>query len=99
MNQNNLEYLSDQVFTGKMTADKANIEKVRMNRVLLVIAPLSMAVRKALNSAVKIGYLAHLKKEPYLPEVYYHPDFKYMAIKERNDYSKRVLNSIKGCLI
>jgi len=97
--QNDIEYLSDQVEIGKMTADRANIENVRLCRVKMILGSCPASVRKALNSAVKIGYLAHKKKEKYKPEVYYHPDFEYLANKERNDYESGVLENLRKICI
>ena len=54
---------------GEMTADQANVEKVRMARVM-VVTKLPADVRRALNNAVKTGTLCHKKKDRLKPEVY-----------------------------
>ena len=50
LNQNDLEYLKDQMQQGRMTAAQANVQKVRMQRVLLVHGRLTADHRKALNA-------------------------------------------------
>jgi hypothetical protein len=95
INQNNLDHLRDMVQQGKMTADQANVEKVRMQRVLMVIETLPASVRKALNGAVKTGYLGHKKRDGIKPEVYYHPTFEYLANGERAEYVRSVAENLK----
>ena len=97
--QNDIESLSDQVNLGKMTAEEANIRKVEMQRVLLVIGKLPSNVRKALNQAVKSGRLGHKKRDNNKPEVFYKLDFEYLANHERNEYEKNILKTISGILI
>ncbi|MCL2563117.1 MAG: hypothetical protein FWE08_03680 [Oscillospiraceae bacterium] len=72
ISQNDMEYLQDMVDRGEMTAAQANVEKIRMARVL-VVKKLPADVLSALNAAVKIGELCHKKKDGQKPEVYYHP--------------------------
>ena len=93
--QNDMEYLKDMLGRGELTADQANVEKVRMQRVMLVNGSLPISVRKALNGAVKAGYLAHKKKDSLKPEVYYHPTFEYLANKERNDRERAAVENLK----
>jgi hypothetical protein len=96
--QNDREYLSDRVRIGAMTADKANVEKVRMQRVLMINGSLPRSVRSALNMAVKEKYLAHMARDGIFPEVYYHPEFEYMAVSERKKYAKSVGEALRGVL-
>lgn len=94
LNQNDLEHLKDMIQLGNMTADQANVEMVRMARVKVVRTRLPFDVRSALNGAVKNGYLGHKKKDGRKPEVYYHPDFEYLANSERNRVEKEVLDAL-----
>ncbi|MGD8707049.1 MAG: hypothetical protein PVI88_00010 [Nitrosopumilaceae archaeon] len=96
LKQNDFEYLQNQIQQGKMTPDEANIEIIRMQRVLLVTGKIPAEVRKALNNAVKTGYLFHLKKDGNKPEVYFHPNFDYLAKQERYEHELKVLNSLKS---
>jgi hypothetical protein len=92
INQNNRERLTDQMQRGLITAAEANIKMVRDER-FRVVHKLSRVVRKALNFAVKKGELEHFRKDGLKPEVYYHPNFKYLAIEAR---SKEVNYKIKA---
>lgn len=96
LNQNDLEYIMDMMQQGKLTVDEANVEKVRMMRVQLVTAKIPAAVRRALNEAVKSGYLAHMPKKQNKPEAYYHPAFEYLAKQERRSHEISVLNALKS---
>lgn len=82
--QNDRERLLDMVEQGKITADDANVLKVRTQRVFLAIGRVPANVRKALNAAVKRGELGHMKKDGGKPEAYYHPTFEYLAVQERS---------------
>lgn len=95
LKQNDLEFLDNQVELGIITADEANVRKVEMQRVLLIIGKLPIIVRRALNQAVKEGRLAHKKKDEYKPEVYFKPDFEYLANEERNRYADNVKQTIR----
>lgn len=97
LTQNDMEWLQDMVQRGEMTAERANVEKVRMARVQ-VVSKLPSQVRSALNAAVKTGYLAHKKKEGKKPEVYYHPNFEYLANEERNRFEKQMLEALAGVI-
>jgi hypothetical protein len=94
LTQNQLEHLQDLMQRGVITADQANVEKVKMARVMIV-SHLPAIVRKPLNNAVKNGELGHMKKEGKKPEAYFHPDFDYLARSER---SKKERESIKATL-
>lgn len=93
--QDNIERLQDLMQQGLMTADQANIEMVKMDRVRLVINKLPMQVRRSLNEAVKNGELGHMKKDGHKPECYYHPTFDYLARSERKTHEQSIL-SIKS---
>ncbi len=83
--QNNRERLLDQLDRKVITVDDANVQLVLQER-FRVVHKLPAAVRKALNAAVKSGTLGHLKKDGVKPEVYFHPNFKYLAVEERNKH-------------
>ncbi|AKG36072.1 hypothetical protein [Paenibacillus durus] len=95
LNQNDLEYLKDMVGRGEMTAAQANVEKVRMARVM-VVTRLFAEVRSALNAAVKTGELRHKKKDGRKPEVYYHPNFEHLANEARDRAEKEMLEALAG---
>ena len=94
LNQNDLEYIQDLIARGNMTADQANVEIIRMARVRVIITSLPASVRKALNSAVKIGELKHKGKSGHKPEVYYHPAFEHLVNTERNRIEKEKISAI-----
>lgn len=97
--QNNLDRLRDLIERGELTADQANVEMVRMERVRIVKGRMPAQVRKALNEAVKSGHLAHMKKDGYKPECYYHPTFEYLARGERareEDATRHALMKVAG---
>jgi len=98
LNQNQLESLQNRVKLGKITADQANVEKVKMVRVLIV-SHLPSAVRKVLNKAVKSGELGHIKKDGRKPEVYFHPTFEYLVNGERNKYERKMIEAMKRICI
>lgn len=83
--QNNRERLLDQLDRKVITVDDANVQLVLQER-FRVVHKLPAAVRKALNAAVKSGTLGHLRKDGVKPEVYFHPNFKYLAVEERNKH-------------
>jgi len=97
LKQNDREHIKDMMDRGIWTPDQANVEKVRMQRVLIV-AKLPREVRNALNTAVKAGYLGHKKKDGYRPEVYYHPDFEYLANARRNEIAADCLRAVAKVL-
>jgi len=94
INQNDLEHLKDMMQQGKLTADEANIRKVEMQRVLLVIGAVPASVRKALNAGVKAGRLEHKKRDGRKPEVFYKKGFEYIANAERNQYERDCVKAI-----
>lgn len=98
LNQNDLEYLKDMIQLGKITSLQANIEMVRMARVKVVVSSIPAQIRKALNEAVKAGELGHKKKERWKPEVYYHPNFEYLANDERNRAEREMLKALTGVI-
>lgn len=97
LTQNDMEWLQDMVQRGEMTAERANVEKARMARVLIVKS-LPAQVRSALNAAVKTGELCHKKRDGRKPEVYYHPNFEYLANAERNLAEKQMLEALAGVI-
>lgn len=98
LTQNQLEHLQDHLERGEITADQANVEMVKMSRVM-VVSRLPAGVRKALNSAVKSGELGRMKKEGHKPEVYFHPDFDHLARSERNKREREIIEAISGILV
>lgn len=97
LTQNQMEWLKDMLQRGEMTADQANVEKVRMAR-FIVVSKLPTEVRAALNKAVKTGDLAHKKKDGRKPEVYYHPSFEHLANEERIRIERQTLEAIMGVM-
>lgn len=96
LNQNDLEYLKDQMSLGKMTSDQANVEMVLLARVRVINSAVPAQVRKSLNTAVKNGQLSHMKKDGRKPEVYYHPSFEHLANQERSQVEKEMLEALAG---
>lgn len=96
LNQNDREYLMDSARNGDLTADQANVEMVKMQRVRLVTGRVPAQVRKALNAAVKCGELGHMKKDGHKPEAYYHPTFDYLAREERAKHERSVFDALAG---
>ena len=94
-NQNDIERLQDQLQRGLITADQANIQMVRNERVR-VVKKLSRGIRSVLNKAVKNGELGHMKKDGRKPEVYYHPGFEYLAKKERSKEEHRIIRALQS---
>ncbi len=74
--------------------DEANIRMIEAERFRLIEAPLLREVRSALNAAVREGRLGHLKKDELMPETYYHPGFKYMAVHARKEVARRAITAI-----
>jgi hypothetical protein len=93
--QNNWEHILDMAERGLITADQANVLKVKYNRVL-VVSKLPASVRAALNFAVKSGELAHMKKDGMKPEVYYHPSFRYLAVAARNEAVSQKIAALRA---
>lgn len=98
ISQNDIEYLKDMVSRGEISAAEANVELVLYSRVKLVTGKLPKDVRKSLNDAVKSGKLAHLKKDGYYPECYYHPSFDYLARSERRKAAENIIKSLSNVL-
>lgn len=98
LKQNDRERLIDLVQRDEMTADQANVAKVRMMRVQLVTSRIPTQVRKALNEAVKRGELGHMKKDGHKPEAYYHPTFDYLAKQERSEHERGIFKALAGVM-
>lgn len=96
LQQNDLERLRDRMDRGELTAEQANVEMVRMQRVHLVTSRLSADVRKALNAAVKRGELGHWPKDGHKPEAYFHPTFDYLAREERAQHVAHIVRALQG---
>lgn len=99
LSQNGLENFQDLLERGEITADEANVEMVRAERVRLVMGSMPKQVRRALNEAVKCGRLGHYKKDGKKPEAYFHPSFDYLARSERNKIEKESIEAMmKICI-
>lgn len=98
LQQNDLEHLQDLIERGEITVEQANVEKVKMARVQLVINSVPSSVRKQLSDAVARGDLGHMKKDGLKPEAYYHPDFEHLAVSERKKREREIQNAAKGAL-
>ncbi len=99
LTQNQMEHIQDQMAQGVLTADQANVEMVKTQRVRLIISKVPMSVRKALNAAVKTGELGHMVKTGYKPEAYYHPQFEYLAKQARCEHEHRTRAALIGVLV
>lgn len=98
-NQNNLEYIKDQMQRGLITAEQANIEKVRMERFCIIKNKLPQSVRKSLMVGVKSGLLKRKMKTDKNPEYFYHPNFEYLAKQEIYKQQCNLIKSLKSiCL-
>lgn len=89
--QNDVVHLKDLIQRGELTADQANVQMVRNERVRVVVNSLPTNLRKALNSAVRAGELGHIKKDGHKPECYFHPTFEYLAKAERARREREVI--------
>ncbi len=94
-NQNNLEYIKDQMQIGLMSAEQANIEKVRIERFSIIKNKLPQSVRKALMAGVKSGLLKRKMKTDKNPEYFYHPEFEYLAKQEIYSQQCKLIQSLK----
>jgi hypothetical protein len=95
MNQQEvIELVKARIKSGEASADQANVEMVRIERVRLITSRVPASVRKELNIAVKAGRLCHIAKDGYRPEAYYHPEFDYMAKEERGNYADAQIRAL-----
>lgn len=92
--QNNIITTKDLLNRGLLTAAEANVKMVCDERFRL-ITRLTLDVRRALNAAVKNGELGHLKKNGLMPEAYFHPTFKYLAVEARRKRAYESLENLK----
>ncbi len=93
--QNQWEHIKDQVLLGNMTIAESHVEQVKLKRVLLVTNSLSKVVRAALNGAVKMGDIGHVKKTKDYPEAYYHTSFKNSMEQDRKEYKASQLRALR----
>ena len=96
--QNDIENVMDLFDRGGISLDEANVQIVLCERVKVVKNKIPSVVRKALNNAVKQGKLGHMKKDGHLPEVYFRPQNRDLAIKAREDHARNVLLALRSCL-
>lgn len=88
--KNVTDRITEDVRRGIISAEQGNVALVRAKRVVIVRGKMMREVRKALNEAVKRGELKHMKKEGHKPEVYFHPDWHFLAVGERAAAEKEV---------
>ena len=76
-----------------MSNDEMHVEAVRRLRAYVVVQSIPGTVRKALQTAVKNGKLCRLPKdkERKLCEVFYHPEFDYLAKSRRVELREQQL--------
>lgn len=92
--QNAREYATDQLKQGKLTVAEANVLMIQLEGVRIVSNKLPLAVRKALNAAVKAGELGHIKKEGLKPEVYHHKNARPRALEIREREMRNKIASL-----
>lgn len=80
------------------SAAEMNVEVIRMTGVHLITARVPNEVRQALNAAVKVGRLGHLKKNGHEPEAYFHPNSKWKAMEERERAKNAILAASRNVL-
>ena len=85
----------DKIDQGLMNTDQANVYIVQLLGVRIV-TKLDRATRQALNNAVKIGELGHIKKDGLKPEVYHHKNSRGRAIEIRNKIALESVEKIKS---
>ena len=96
LSQNDMERIHDKLQQGLITVDEANVEMVKCQRVRLITGKLPANVRKALNKAVRDGFLGHMKKDNYKPECYYFKPFEHLAHKERTEEHNKSIESLRN---
>ena len=99
LKQNDLEDLKERMRSGELTAAQANVEMVRMRRVMLVTTSMTRDLRSALNAAVKTGQLLHIKKYGHKPEAYFHPSFKHLVAGERNEHARSIYRAVASVCV
>jgi len=97
--QNIIDHIKDLLERGEISSEEANVELVLAERYRLITSRIPREVRKALNNAVKQKKLGHLKKDHLKPEVYYHPNFKYLAIDARNKHERESLKALEQMFV
>ena len=96
---NALSYVKDQMQQGKITAEEANVEIVRMMGIRVVTGSLPAQVRKALNAGVKSGKICRLPKKGIASEIYYHPNSRTRALEEQSRQIAEGIAAIKSICI
>lgn len=97
--QNALDYVTDQISQGKMTASQANVKIIQMMGVRVIKGKIIRQVRKDLNDAVKSGELGRLPKKGLKPEIYFHKNSRAKAIEEQNRIEKELIEILKKTTI
>lgn len=95
LSQNDVEHIQDLINLGKMSVEEGNMQLILSERVRVVRGRLPQDIRKILNKAVKNGQLKHMKKEGHKPEVYYHPNFEYLAIQIRTAEADEINRNLR----
>ena len=88
--KNNNERIEDNFNRGLVTNAEATIEQVLDERLIILNRFHSADFKKILDDAVKSFKLGHIRGIGDSPEVYFHPNFKYLAINEMNRYSQNI---------
>lgn len=86
--QNDMEHIQNMMSLGEMTAEQANVELVKIQRVKLITTKIPQQVRNWLNAAVKAGELRRVMKKDDLPEAYFHPKFEFLVTGIRKQYAR-----------
>jgi hypothetical protein len=88
----------NKVQIGEITTDQANVLAVQIAGVRLIHGSVPSSVRKALNAAVKLGELGHIRKDGLSPEAYHHKNARARALDERARVFRDSLERIKGVI-
>ena len=99
LTQNQMDHITNLMDRGELTAAQANVKKVRMARFEIIRGSLFREVRKALNQAVKSGELGHYRKTDTNPEVYFHPEFEYLAKQACREHQANKIKALSIVLV
>lgn len=96
LSQNDRERILDRLERGEITVDQANVDMVLAERVRIISGKVPQSVRQSLNQAVRDKVLGHMPKDKLMPEVYYHPAFRDMAVEARWQIARSSIDRISG---
>ena len=94
--QNALESVQNRLELGELTQSQANVELVRLEGVREVRGRIPRGIRKDLNDAVKRGDLGRIRKDGFMPEVYFHPNSEANAKALRRRRHNEGVSATKG---